>query len=94
MNLNKTTPQKFDFLVKFLTHLISTPQKFDFLVKFLTRLISKDSIKLKRTTKNVFKCNFYLYFPIQQKLLISGPRSWRGASNDLYNLFGSFLSKE
>ena len=37
-----------------------------------TKAILKNSIKAKRITNYVLKCNFYFIFPIKQKKLISG----------------------
>ena len=58
---------------------------------------SKDSKKVKRIRYYVLKCNLYLYFLIQLKLLITGEKSWcqqnsRVVSRDLC-YFGSSLSK-
>ena len=47
------------------------------IIKILIMLIEttyKDQVKVKRIRKNVSKCNFCLYFMVQQKLLISGEK--------------------
>ena len=45
------------------------------IIKIVTMFINKifkDSIKVKRSRNYVSKCNRYLYFLIQQKMLMSG----------------------
>ena len=44
------------------------------IVIMLIKTTYKDSVKFKRIRKNVLKCNFYFYFLIWQKLLISGEK--------------------
>ena len=51
----------------------------------------QDTINVKRITNYVLKCNFYFYFLIKQKLLISAekcqcPLNLMGVFRDLYSL--------
>ena len=69
------------------------------IIKIITRFtkkIFKDSRKAKRIRNYVLKCNLYLYFLIQQNLLISGKKNAdvsRIKGHVIHIFFGSSLGK-